>query len=76
MINNKVFWKEFLKNFALMYSFIVGTIFVSYSIYRELFNTHLYGVALLIFIVYFIFWLLDKKRSLDGIRTETTNQIW
>ena len=64
------FW-EFIINFSLFYSFIVGIIFVSYSIYRNLFNTYYYVIALIIYLIYVIFWIKDKIGIINEDRTES-----
>ena len=64
------FW-EFIINFSLFYSFIVGIIFVSYSIYRNIFNTYYYVIALIIYLIYVIFWIKDKIGIINEDRTES-----
>ncbi len=59
------FMREFLINFALVYSLIIGIIFVTYSIYRGLFQPFYYFLVLIIFLFYFFSWVYDKKRNLD-----------
>ena len=71
-MNNNLFRKEMLVNFALLYSFIIGTIFISYSIYRGLVNPFLYLFPLILFIVYLTFWVKDKKRLLYENRKQNT----
>ncbi len=58
--NERKSWKEFVVNFALVYSLIIGTIFVSYSIVRGLFPLYYHLIPLIIFIVYSIWWVADK----------------
>jgi hypothetical protein len=59
---DKGFWREFLVNFATLYSFVVGTVFVSYSMYRGLFPTYYYVIAVVLYLGYFLSWAIDKKR--------------
>ena len=61
--------KEFIINFALIYSFIVGTTLVIYSMSRGLFSFLHYVSALILFIGYLCWWVYDKKRMLNKQRT-------
>ncbi len=61
---------EILVDFALIYAFMVGTIFISYSAYRGLFHYGYYYFSLIIFSVYLAMWIFEKKRFLNERRTE------
>ena len=72
---NKKFIKEVLVNFALVYSFMVGIIFVSYSLFRGFFEFQKYIWVFIIFLIYFAYWIYEKKRYLHEYRTKTTNNL-
>ena len=61
--------REFIINFALIYSLIIGTTLVTYSIYRGLFGFWHYFIALTLFIGYLGWWVYDKKRILNEQNT-------
>ena len=63
------YW-EFFINFSLFYSLIVGITFISYSIYRGLFSLNYYIIAVVIFTIYLISWIIDKMRVINERRTE------
>ncbi|MEK6861532.1 MAG: hypothetical protein AABY07_06185 [Nanoarchaeota archaeon] len=54
------FLGEFILNFALVYSTILGATLIPYAIYRGFFSPMYYLLAFVIFIVYFSFWTRDK----------------
>lgn len=74
MLNNKEdrsnFW-EFVINFSLFYSFVVGIIFVSYAVYRNLFSVYHYVIAFIIYILYLVFWVKDRMRIINEGRAES-----
>ena len=74
-LNYKNFLRELLVNFALIYSLIVGIIFISYSIYRGIYNSFIYGFAIAIFLIYLTFWIIDKVRFLYGKEPKNSDSI-
>ena len=81
-MNNKKFLRELWVNFALLYSFILGTLFVSYSIYRGFYNFSVYTLAFVSFLIYLTFWIVDKRKFLsegnsknDTTRTENPDSV-
>lgn len=73
MRKERTFLQEFLVNFALVYSFILGTTLIFYSMIRGLFHFNYYILMLSIFLVYLFFWIRDKWVNLDEGRTKITN---
>ena len=69
------FWQEFLINFALIYSFILGTTMVFYAMIKDLFHYGWYVGALIGFLVYLTFWVIDKMVVFGGQSAENTNSI-
>jgi len=67
--NKRNLYLEILINFALIYSFILGMTLAAYSYSRGFFKPYYYILALILFVTYLVFWIIDKKRFLNECTT-------
>ena len=63
-MKRNIIW-EYIINFALFYSFLIGISLGVYALYKGIIPPAYYGIAALLFVWYLISWIMDKKRTLD-----------
>ena len=69
------FINELLINIGLIYSLLVAVFLLPYIYLKKIFSNYLIVIAILLLVLYTLFWLLDKKaffeNELDNKRKST-----